>query len=63
MKGFSNLPVRFFVVDIDLETEETDLFEVDEQEFIAHPSKISYSCSTVRENGVSQIELAKGRDV
>ena len=63
MKGFANIPVRFFVVDIDWVTEEMDLFEVDEQVFLAHPGKISYSRSTVWENGVSQIELTKGLDV
>ena len=40
-----------------------DLFEVNEQEFLAHPGNISYSRSTVRENGVSQIELTKGLKV
>lgn len=62
MKGFVNIPVRFFVVDIDLETKETGLFEVDEQEFLAYRGKISYCRSTVRENGASQIELTKGLD-
>ena len=60
MKGFTNIPVRFFVVDIAPETEEADLFEVDEQVFLAHPGEISYYRATVRENGVSQIELTKG---
>ena len=59
MKGFINIPVRLFVVDISPETEEADLFEVDERAFLAHHGKISYSRSTVRENGVSQIELTK----
>ena len=63
MKGFTNIPVRFFVVDIDPETEEEDLFEVGEKAFLAHPGEISYSRSTVRENGVSQIELTKGLNV
>ena len=63
MKGFANIPVRFFIVDIDPETEEIDLFEVDEQAFLTHPGNIGYSRSTVRENGVSQIELTKGLDV
>lgn len=63
MKGFVNIPVRFFVVGIDPETEEEDLFEVDEQAFLAHPGNISYSRSTVWENGVSQIELTKGLNV
>ena len=60
MKGFTNIPIRFFVVDIDPETEEVDLFEVDERAFLAHPGEISYCRSTVRENGASQIELTKG---
>lgn len=63
MKGFTNIPIRFFVVDIDPETEEEDLFEANEQTFLAHPGEISYSRSTVRENGVSQIELTKGLNV
>ena len=63
MQGFTNIPVRFFVFDIDPETEEMDLFEVKEKEFLAHPGDISYSRSTVRENGVSQIELTKGINV
>lgn len=63
MKGFTNTPVRFFVVDIDPETEEEDLFEVDEQAFLTHPSEISYYRSTVRVDGVSQIELTKGLSV
>ena len=63
MKGFVNIPVRFFVVGIDPETEEEDLFEVGEQAFLAHPGNISYSRSTVWENGVSQIELTKGLNV
>ncbi len=63
MKGFSNIPVRFFVVDIDPETEEIGLLEVNEQVFLAYPGDIEYSRSTVRENGVSQIELIKGLNV
>ena len=63
MKDFANIPVRFFVVDIDPETEEEDLFEVEEQVFLAHPGEISYYRSTVWENGVSQIELTKGLNV
>ena len=63
MKGFVNIPVRFFIVGIDPTTEEEDLFEVDEQAFLAHPSEIGYYRSTVWENGVSQIELTKGLNV
>ena len=59
MKGFINIPVRFFIVDIDPETGEQDLFEVGERDFTNHPGNIIYSRSTVRENGVSQIELTK----
>ena len=63
MKGFTNTPVRFFVVGIYPETEDEDLFEVEEQAFLAHPGEISYYRATVYENGVSQIELTKGLDV
>ena len=63
MKGFTNIPVRFFVVDIDPETEETDLFEVGEQAFLAHPGEIDYYRATMRQDGVSQIELTKGLNV
>ena len=63
MKGFTNIPVRFFVVGIDPETEEEDLFEVDEQAFLAHPSEIDYYRATMRQDGVSQIELTKGLNV
>ena len=63
MKGFTNIPIRFFIIDIDPETEEEGLFEVDEQVFLAHPGEISYYRATVRENGVSQIELTKGLTV
>ncbi len=63
MKGFANIPIRFFVVDIDPETEETALFEVEEQAFLAHPGEISYYRATIRQDGVSQIELTKGLNV
>ena len=60
MKGFTNIPVRFFIVDIDPESEEQDLFEVGEQAFLAHPGEIDYYRATMRQDGVSQIELTKG---
>ena len=63
MKGFANIPVRFFVVGIDPESEEEDLFEVDEQAFLDHHGEITYYRSTLWENGVSQIELTKGLNV
>ena len=63
MKGFANIPIRFFVVDIDPETEEEGLFEVGEQAFLAHPGEIDYYRATMWEDGVSQIELTKGLNV
>ena len=60
MKGFANIPIRFFVVDIDPETEEDGLFETDEQAFLAHPGEIDYYRATMRQDGISQIELTKG---
>lgn len=63
MKGFASITVRFFVVDIDPDSEEQDLLEVGERDFTNHPGNISYSRSTVWENGVSQIELTKGLKV
>ena len=63
MKGFTNTPIRFFVVGIDPETEGEDLFEVDEQVFLAHPGEISYYHATMRQDSVSQIELTKGLNV
>ena len=63
MKGFANIPIRFFVVGIDPETEEEDLFEVDEQAFLEHPGEIDYYHATMRQDGVSQIELTKRLDV
>ena len=63
MKGFANIPVRFFIAGIDTETEDEDLFEVDEQAFLAHPGEIDYYRATMRQDGVSQIELTKGLNV
>ena len=58
--SFCEMSVRFYVFGWDEEQQEYDILEVDERAFIAHPGEISYSRSTVRENGVSQIELTKG---
>ena len=63
MKGFVNIPIRFFVVGIDQETEGEDLFEVDERAFLAYPGEIDYYRATMRQDGVSQIELTKGINV
>jgi hypothetical protein len=55
---FATLPVRFFVVDYD--SEEVDIVEVSEHEFLKAEGTISYERHTKRENGVSQICLTKG---
>ena len=60
MKGFTNIPIRFFIVGIDSETEAEGLFEVDEQAFLEHPGEIDYYHATMRQDGISQIELTKG---
>lgn len=56
--SFSTLPIRFFVVDYD--SEEVDLKEVSEHEFLKAEGSITYERHTKRENGVSQICLTKG---
>lgn len=55
------LPVRFFIVDYDLE-EGPDIVEVDERDFLSADGAIEYKRHTVRENGVDQICLTKGLD-
>jgi hypothetical protein len=55
---FATLPIRFFVVDYD--SEEADIVEVSEHEFLKAEGTISYERHTKRENGVSQICLTKG---
>ncbi len=55
---FATLPIRFFVVDYD--SEEVDIVEVSEHEFLKAEGTISYERHTKRENGVSQICLTKG---
>ena len=59
--SFSTIPVRFFVVDYD--SEEVDIVEVSEHEFLKAEGEITYERHTKRENGVSQICLTKGLDV
>ena len=58
---FATIPVRFFVVDYD--SEEVDIVEVSEHEFLKAEGLITYERHTKRENGVSQICLTKGLDV
>ena len=55
---FATIPVRFFVVDYD--SEEVDIVEVSEHEFLKAEGEITYERHTKRENGVSQICLTKG---
>lgn len=54
---FATLPVRFFVVDYD--SEEVDIVEVSEHEFLKAEGTISYERHTKSQNGVSQICLTK----
>lgn len=56
--AFSTLPVRFFVVDYD--SDEVDIVEVSEHEWLRAEGLISYERHTIRENGASQICLTKG---
>ena len=56
--AFSTIPVRFFVVDYD--SEEADIVEVSEHEWLKAEGLISYERHTIRENGASQICLTKG---
>lgn len=53
------LPVRYFVLDYDLE-DGPDIVEVDEAEFLAAEGSITYERHTVYANGVNQICLTKG---
>ena len=56
--AFSTIPVRFFVVDFD--SEEADIVEVSEHEWLKAEGLITYERHTIRENGASQICLTKG---
>lgn len=56
--AFSTIPVRFFVVDYD--SEEADIVEVNEHEFLKAEGPITYQRHTIRENGAAQICLTKG---
>lgn len=57
MKGFENIPVRFFIYD--MEADEVDIIEVREAEFLEAVGHIEYKRHTVFENGVNQICLTK----
>lgn len=53
------LPVRYFVIDHDLE-DGPEVVEVDEAAFLAADGAITYERHTVWANGVNQICLTKG---
>lgn len=55
MKGFENMPVRFFAYD----AETQDIEEVSEADFIEAEGVITYERHTVFENGCKQICLTK----
>lgn len=56
--AFSTIPVRFFVVDFD--SDEADIVEVSEHDWLKAEGPITYERHTIRENGASQICLTKG---
>lgn len=55
------LPVRYFVLDYDLE-DGPEIMEVDEAEFLAAEGSITYERHTMWANGVNQICLTEGLD-
>ena len=57
----NRLPVRFFIVDYDLD-EGPDIVEVEERTFLSAEGSIKYERHTVFQNGVDQICLTKGLD-
>jgi len=62
LQDTERLPVRYFVLDYDLE-DGPEVVEVDEAEFLAADGAITYERHTVFANGVNQICLTKGLDV
>jgi hypothetical protein len=58
-KARERLPVRFFIVDYDLD-EGPDIVEVDERDFLSADGSIKYERHTVFQNGMDQICLTKG---
>jgi hypothetical protein len=59
MKGFENLPIRFFIYDRAEDNWEVDIVEVNEADFLEAEGEVEYERDTVRENGCSQIRLTK----
>jgi len=58
-KGFSKIPVRFFMWDTDSDNGQGDFVECDEYDFLAADGVIKYERNTIFENGVNQIYLTK----
>lgn len=56
------VPVRYFVLDYDLE-DGPEIMEVDEAEFLAAEGSITYERHTMWANGCNQICLTKGLDL
>ena len=54
-----NINVRFFKYDICEETNEIDIFECSESEFLDSEGDIEYKRHTIFENGSNQICLTK----
>ena len=57
----NNLPVRYFVLDYDLD-DGPEVVECDEAAFLAADGAITYERHTMWTNGVNQICLTKGLD-
>lgn len=59
MKGFDNMPIRFFAWDSEANENEGDFIEVTEADFIEAEGAIEYERHTVFANGCKQICLTK----
>lgn len=59
MKGFNNIPIRFFIWDSEQNENEGGYTECHEREFLNAEGVIEYEHFAVLENGVSQICLTK----
>jgi hypothetical protein len=57
MKGIEKINVRFFIYDY--ESEEVEIKEVSESEFLETEGEIEYERNTVFDNGCRQICLTK----
>ena len=63
MRGFENIPIRFFIYDEEIVNQYDDTTgnfrEASEDEFLAAEGRIMYERHTVFQNGVSQICITK----